>query len=1437
MKHFILSLLFFICIHVNANDKYNLRFSQISTEDGLSQNTARAILKDEKGFIWIGTLDGLNRYDGHRIITYKPKHGEVNTLSDQRIADIHQDSNGYLWIKTYKNEYNCYNPKLNIFIDYLPENINKDYAEFPNYYESTTGVSWLWSGNNGCIKIENKNGKLISKSVLHNELKGKQKNCRFLFEDSNKSIWIGGNKGVFQIKNDEIKHFGSDSLIVKQVAECHNKLYFITSKGILKYDIKNKTYKYISPNNRQNDFYNITKLNKSQLLVASESSGISIFNTETLNFSKPEWTTSPELNGHIQFIRDKNHNIWIYNNSGIVWYYNQEKKQVKRMTLIPLDIMKVIDLERYHVFIDSNDLVWITTYGNGIFTYDTKTDVLCNYKYSANANSPASNYLLDITEDQYGNIWIGSEYAGIIKVVKSNYNTQVVYPEKENSIGKNNNVRSVFCDSKHKIWIGTKNGSLYRYNQELSEKEHIQDEINPYVIIEDKNNNIWVGTKGQGVYVIDRDNYTVKQHYINSDTIKSLSNNSVFSILKDSKERTWIGTFGGGLNLLEGSEFKHFFTNQGNLRYIRHLHQDKNGTIWLASSDGIVRFNPDELIKNPNAYLSYKMNLNDINSIACNDIKTIFEDSEGIIWIGSAGGGLSKFIPKTTHEKEYFNSYTTKDGLAGDIVSGIMEDNQKNLWVSTENGISKFERQSQSFITYKFSEKTYGNHFNENANTYCSDGNMVWGTLDGLLVFNPNLFVPNNHVVPVSFTNLLIHDQLISAGKDNSPINETISYSQKIKLNHNQNTFTLEFASLDLEAPQKNKYSYKLENYDTEWSSISNSNSATYKNLPHGKYTFWVKGTNADGIWNDEPSMLNITITAPFWLSWYAYITYTLLLLCILYFTWRTFYKINQLQNNVKVEKELTSHKLRFFTNISHEFRTPLTLIRGAVENINEQSNVPEQIERQVKLLNKNTTVLTRLIDQLLEFRKIENSVLKLNLEETDIIDFSKDIFDSFLEVAKQKNINYSFLHEVDSYKIFIDRKKIDKILYNLLSNAFKFVAKNGEVKLLISFNNKQNTCLIEVKDNGIGIDKDKQHLLFSRFMQINFSSAGTGVGLSLVKEFVEVHKGKIWYENNMPKGSIFNVEISTDSNIYSSENFVHESSPTNHHNLVNSIIIPPDLSIEKNELPQNFEHKYKDFTILIIDDNDDIRHFLHDEFAKYFHIELAENGKEGLEKAIDINPYLIICDVMMPEMDGFEVTRCLKENFNTCHIPIILLTAHSSQKHQLEGIQSGADAYVMKPFSLKYLSARIFKLIEQREQLKKRFSNEYILDGDFITTTNKDKEFFELIDKILDENITNTSFSVDLFAELAKQRRTIFYKKVKSITGQSPNDLIKLKRMKRAAELLIKGDATVSEIAYKVGFEDPFYFSKCFKAQYNCSPSKYGKEKVASSSDNINIE
>lgn len=1417
----ILLCLGFNCIVFAEN---HLLFEQISTQNGLSQNTVRAILVDRKGFVWAGTVDGLNRYDGYHFVNYKPEIGNPNSLVDHRIKNVFQDKDGYLWIKTYKDIFCCYNPMADSFVDY---DNSIEASLYTSGTESTNGDIWLSGDTHGVLRIRKEEGLFCTTAFAAHCTPGVTKKNRFLFEDSKHNVWFGGEAGLFRVNpNDTIAVEIGEQAFLKGF-EQNSKLIFATETEIMEYDLRSRTLRRLV--NMESLLLNsMASLSEEELVVTTKNAGVFVYNLIDNTLLKQDWMRDADLFGNVDFISDKSGSIWLYNHSGVVWFYNKQTNQVKKMELIPPRIAAIIDSERYCVFQDSKGLFWITTYGNGLWCYNSQTDELNNYRHVENSNSPASNYLLSITEDRFGNIWIGSEYAGIIKVTRPNYEMRIVHPEEEISVGTHNNVRAVFSDSYNKIWVGTKNGSLYVYNNEITEEKYKRRDMNPYTIIEDAKHRIWVGTKGQGLYILDGKEYKELAHYHIGDTKEESVYNAVFNILRDSKDRMWLACFGGGVSLGQEAggkiRFTHFFQNKGNLSYVRHLYQDSKGLVWAASSEGVIRFDPDSLIANPEVYTVYTLDINKPGTLNCRDVKTIYEDLDGQIWIGTAGGGINKFVEDPETGEVSFLAYTTEQGLAGDIVSGIMEDDEGLLWISTENGITRFNKQTGAMTLFYFSDKTYGNHFNENAHTVCRNGNMLWGSLDGLLIFNPKSFVANEDTPPVTLTGLRIYDLRVKVGEQDSPLKQSIDFTDKLYLNHKQNTFTIEFATLSLGDTPRNKYMYMLESYDKQWSTTTQYNAATYKNLPPGKYVFKVNGANSDGVWSKEITEIAILIAPPFWKSDIAYLIYFLLLIVILFIVFRVIYKFSSLNNDIRVEKELTSHKLRFFTNISHEFRTPLTLIRGAVENLREEEGLSEQEQKQLTILTRNSDHLTRLIEQLLEFRKIQNNVLRLDLEETDIVGFARDIYSGFQEVAVQKEITYTFNCNLDAFMMFIDRRKVDKMFYNLLSNAFKFTPKGGEISFELKVDESGKSCVIRVTDNGVGIEKDKQHLLFSRFMQISFSSSGTGVGLSLVKEFVDVHKGTIQYDNNPAGGSMFTITLSTDPSIYETANFV---TGAREHILAEKIddkVLFPSENQVDSSIPEIDESTLANYKMLIIDDNDDIRSFLQDEFSKYFMVDTAENGKIGLDKATQSSPDLIICDVMMPEMDGFEVTRLLKEDFQTCHIPIILLTAHSSQEHQLEGIQSGADSYIMKPFSLKYLVARVFKLIEQREQLKKRFSNEFVLDGHLITNTDKDKEFFNLIDKIIDANLPDSQFSVDRFAELAKMRRTIFYKKVKGVTGFSPNELIRIKRMKKAATLLLEGELTVSEISYRVGFEDPFYFSKCFKAQYKCSPSKYGQ-------------
>lgn len=1405
-----------------------LAFKQISTQDGLSQNTVRSVIVDGRGYIWAGTLDGLNRYDGTRFLTYKPKFGKSVALNDHRVKTIVEDANQLIWIRKYDNTFSCYNHDNESFL--LANNHSKQLPfNYANQLLASDSSIWFWDSRNGCMQVK-WNEKTLDVSFLSEPTNSRLTHIGIenIIEDSQQNIWICGITGLNLISKDgSVQQFfqNETQYRFRRMVEHQGILYFITDASTIhRYDLKRKKFinQLVAPG--QIRFLDGAMLNDKQLLITSRSHGLLRLNIQNESFDFNVFAEKRAFGNSPQLVTDRKKNIWIYDHSGYVKHFDPHTQRITELQLIPSQIISVIDNERYNFFIDSKDQYWITTYGNGLFRYDPSSGNLENYRYHPQSNSPASDYLLSIAEDKTGNLWIGSEYAGLIKVVKQNYKVNYIRPEANNLPGTGNNVKVIFEDSKENVWVGTKNGSLYLYNKTLTNSRLIHKNMNPYTIIEDHKNRIWIGTKGNGIYVYDAHGSRELMHFTNNENdSKTLGNNSIFSLLLDKDNRIWVASFGGGLDLFDESDgnkqFVHFFYDDGNKSFIRYLFQDSQGNIWAGSYEGLISFKPNELISNPNIYKLFSYNPNEEEGLNCNDIKTIFEDSRKQLWIGTAGGGLNLF-QKDENGKGIFTKFTTKQGLPSDIVTAMLESRDSMLWISTENGIAQYNAATNTFMTYLFSDDTRGNYYSENAAMLRRNGEMLWGTLDGMIAFNPNKFVRNRNVPPVMLTDFFVFDQRLDPQSPHSPLEQAIGNTKTLAINHKQNTFTLHFASLNLTNPAMNKYSYMLEPFDKFWSSPTNITEATYKNLPPGKYIFKVKGANPDGIWSDEITEIFIDVKPPWWKSKWAQIMYVVVTLMLLYSTFMVIFRLNILNNAVKIEKQLTDYKLRFFTNISHEFRTPLTLIRSAVESLSEQKDLPEPTQKQVALLDRNAKQMNRLIDQLLEFRKIQNNVLTLNLELTELSEYMLNIFYTFKEVATHKNIEYTFNMNPEKWELYIDRNKVEKIVFNLLSNAFKFTPVNGKIEFKIEKNDETDRCIILVCDSGLGIPKEKQHLLFSRFMQINFSSEGTGVGLSLVKEFTEAHKGRVWFEENKGGGSIFQVELPASASTYNDVNFI--PSGTEHHEPLVADIESEALQIEGDFVKPESPHEWR---ILIIDDNKDIRDFLTEELGKHFKTETAENGRIGLEMAINNNPDLIICDVKMPEMDGIEVTSRLKNDFQTSHIPIILLTALSSDSLKLRGSECGADAYIMKPFSLKYLLSRVYKLIEQREKLRKRYSVDIENKENPLSNNDKDKEFHDLITKILEENMANPNFSVEEFTELSGQKRTIFYKKVKGLTGYSPNELIKIKRMKRAAELLLEGKHTVSEVSWKVGIEDQFYFSKCFKAQFGCAPSKYGNK------------
>jgi len=695
----------------------------------------------------------------------------------------------------------------------------------------------------------------------------------------------------------------------------------------------------------------------------------------------------------------------------------------------------------------------------------------------------------------------------------------------------------------------------------------------------------------------------------------------------------------------------------------------------------------------------------------------------------------------------------------------------------------------------------------------------MFGSYAGLYIFNPAQMKLSDYAPPVVISDLKINGLGVNPKEKGSPLEENITLTEKIKLKYNQNSFNIEFAMLNFFQPNNNQYAYYLDGFERDWNSATRYNVASYRNVPPGTYTFKVKGSNSLGVWTDKETELTIVVAPPFYKTAWAFIIYFALLLAAICFTIKIAMKIQSLNMAINVEKRLTEYKLRFFTNISHEFRTPLTIIRGTTDKLNESENLNETDRQQVNLLTKSSTRLLRLVEQLLEFRKLQNDRLELNVEKTEVVKFLNDIYLMFKEMADKKQIDFTFISNLPQHDMFFDHSVWDKITYNFLSNAIKHTPVGGKIEMKLEFSQPADTLTVSVSDNGAGVSEDKQPELFKRFAQFNSAVGGTGIGLHLTAELAALHKGKAGYEQSKFGGACFFVSIPlADENYFENKKIA-----------LDSVQISTSDVNEKSDYTTSIENEtevvvadYKDYKLLIIEDDDEVQDFLYNSLSGTFTVFAAKNGEEGLEIARREQPMMIVCDVMMPGISGFEVTRCLKNDFLTSHIPVILLTAYTSEQHKIEGIQSGADSYITKPFSVKYLTARIVKLIEQRKKLQQRFSQLSGVDNYSIIFTDKDKEFIEKVQHEILNNLTNTKFSVNTLAEKFKIGRTSFFKKMKGITGHSPNEYINIIRMKKAAELLATSDLNIAEISYQVGIEDPSYFTRYFKSQFGKTPLQY---------------
>ncbi len=1075
-------------------------------------------------------------------------------------------------------------------------------------------------------------------------------------------------------------------------------------------------------------------------------------------------------NGRV--LTDNKGGKWIYNNTGIL-------RKVVGDSLITLRLLpnetNYIDYERFNIVEDNHGLVWISTYGKGLFVFNHDLNQGQHFVANEKGESPiASNYLLCITADRRDGVWVSAEYGGVSHLQVMDKGVVRIFPNGRENLDLSNVVRMVKKQRDGSVMVGTRDGCLYHYSADMAQmlvKSHFDSNI--YSVVEMPQGRMWIGTRGKGIYGIPGLDF---------------KNKKVFCLKPDDRGRMWIGTFGEGLSVAiprgEGYEVRTFFADSVGLNEVRCLAIDRKGMLWGGTSGGLFCVDPTRFAADGKGLRVYKRG---------SEIHDMLVDRQGRLWLTVPGEGL------VCMQDGNFRILDASQGLINNMVQSVVETEDGNLWVSTQQGVSCWKAKDNSFDNYLFSRVMMGNVYNENSAVCLDDGRVLLGGNYGLTIINPSRISHVKGQTSVVFT--------------------SHPYSDEMTLSYEERSPKINFSTLDYSDVNNVKYTYWLEGYDSSWSVPSPTPWVNYQNLPFGSYRLHVKASYSDGIWGKE-SVLDISVEPPFYLSVWAWVFYALFLTVVIVMVVKSIREKNILKGKIKFEQEFTRYKLVFFTNIAHEFRTPLTLIQGSLEKekrIMKTNHWQLELEKTVRTMDKSVQRMLRLIDQLLEFRKMQAGKLKLSLQETDVVMFVQGICKMFDDAAESKQIDFKFESQLPAYLMYLDQQKMDKVVFNLLSNAFKYTHAKGTISVSLSFT---DVMTIRVADTGVGIPQEKREQLFSRFMQSSYTGESFGIGLHLTHELVRTHHGEITYQENEGGGSVFVVTIPLQKDCYEASDFLVKDSP----------ILKADLAKQRDgqeekttdAVPSAPSAPLNRRTILLIEDDNDVREFLLSELESCFDLKVASDGKAGIAMAKELDVDLIVSDVMMPGMNGFELTKRLKNSFETSHIPIILLTALSTDENVLEGTESGADAYITKPFSPQLLMARILQLLNQREILRQKFGKVPQEIRSAMLRNEQDSLFVKRLDSIVYSRLGEQDLSVDKVAGLLHLGRTIFYKKVRGTTGYTPNEYIRVIRLRKAAELLKEGEKNVSEVAYAVGFDNPYYFSKCFKEQFGMPPSQY---------------
>ncbi len=1354
----IIILLTAILTTVAATASDNINFMHLTVKDGLCHNQISNIIRDSRGFMWFATTHGLSRYDGYEFKNYL-KSTSVNgkeEIPSTSIVDIQEDADGMLWIKFNSNQYFCFNPKK--------ETLTKSTAILTEKYGIDEEPSEIYVDSRNDMWIKTKSG-----NMYHNSA------------SNGKTILISSG-------------MADSGRTLSDITSDLTGVVAIYSDGYIEH-INYKTNKKDYTNSHLPDSYNAKKDN---YRIYCDNDG-------------DYW-----IHG--------TYRIWKFNPNGNQW--TEINHEGSPFRLSGTRVRNIVP--------DNKGRIWIALDNGGLNIIDKKTYTVNHIRHNVNdSRSLGQDGVTCLYADNDGGIWVGTFKRGV------SYHNEKFFKFKSEKFRSFNNVANfdpdvgaIAEDASGILWVGISD-RLIRMEQQTNRQEmfRLPDPEkfgSSYNVIVDiaagKDGTIWLGTYNRGLISFDGKNF--HSHTLEPSDPQSIANRTIWSVSQSDDDSLWIGTYGAGLysfNPATGKAISHHhpdgrFSNE----QITSICLSKDKKIYMGTTYGMLIYD-----KEKNTFEKIFGSRNKDQRFTSMLISHVYEDSRGLLWI-STNDGLN------IYDRRYDNVIIPAKELEQTMINGIVEDHDKNMWVSCSDGVYHLIVNSDPMsLTYSFAHRKFDDAsisdilvLNQKAITKCRTGMVVLGGAGGLSMIDPSDLKYDDSTPKVQITGVQLfnHNVKIDSLYDGQRILSIAPpYAEEIHLDYSQNVFSISFSSMNHMYPEKMRYMYKLEGFDTDWTE-SYTNKITYTNLAPGKYTLMIKAVNSDGYASKEYAQLRIVVSPPFYQSWMAYVIYAMIFVGILilvkfYLRRREQrkYEVMQIRQDAEKKHEIDDLKLRFFTNISHELRTPLTLILTPLEYVIERIDNPD-LKNKLQMAHNNAMRLLAMVNQLLDFRKSDMKGHKLVSTRGNIVDTVRTVCDNFTMYSEHRNISLTFFSSEKKIYMPFDEDKINKIVMNLLSNAFKFTPEGGRVDVSLNVlhdDDSHKSLEIRVADNGCGIKDEHKDMIFERFYQVpqvnECHSTGSGVGLNLVKEFVTLHNGSIRVCDNVDKGVVFIITIPIET----------AAEPSNEECDENPIQETASEDSPKSDKSDD-DHDETDRTrpmILIVDDNDDFRSFMKDCLSAEYTVYEAADGAKAWSLIPELQPDIVVSDVMMPEMDGNELCKTIKNDIRTSHILVILLTARTAKEHELTGLENGADDYITKPFNINILTRRINNLLLRRTDNHKQPME---ISPNKIMVTPLDQKLMQKAVTYVEENIERSDLSVEELSGVLAMSRVHLYKKMVSITGKTPIEFIRIIRLKRAAQLLAESQLSVAEITYQTGFNSQSLFRKYFKNEFGLLPSEY---------------